>query len=239
MHETKPEHAFDAVIFDLDGTLADTLPTVVRVFNQLVAARIGREMSLADLLPYFGPPETEIIRCFFPGEEEHRVAAEEFHRLSRADGEMIKPFAGIRELLTELRGDGLKLAVYSGAGTEAARIRLTHAGLLGFFDEVLGGDQVTHYKPHPEGVIKLIERFGVEPQATIFVGDTTADIAAGRGAGTVVAAVTWGAGEREALAAAGPDFLVDNPEALSAAIKVGQRPSRNLSLGFAPPERRE
>jgi len=105
------------------------------------------------------------------------------NRLCRADGQAIKPFPGVRELLSKLREHGLLLAVYSGASTEAARIRLGHAGLLNFFNEVLGGDQVANYKPHPEGVIKLIERFKVEPRATLFVGDTLADIGAGRGAG--------------------------------------------------------
>jgi len=221
MPEVKPKRAFEAVIFDMDGTLADTFPTVVRIFNQLAAERTGREMSLEDLLPYFGPPETEIFKHFFPGEEEHRLVVEEFYRLSRADGQAIKPFAGIGELLAELRQDGLRLAVYTGASTEAGRIRLGHAGLLDFFDEVLGGDQVANYKPHPEGIIKLVERFGLEPRAAMFVGDTTADIAAGRGAGTAVAAVTWGAGRREALAAADPDYLIDDPETLRAIMSQG------------------
>src|SRR5437867_424024 len=111
MQEIKTKHAFDAVIFDIDGTLADTLPTVVRIFNQLMGGRTGRELSLDDLLPYFGPPETEIIKHFFPGEEECQAVIEEFYRLSRADGKAIKPFAGIRDLLAELRNDGLGLAV--------------------------------------------------------------------------------------------------------------------------------
>jgi HAD superfamily hydrolase (TIGR01509 family) len=219
LSEMKTKHVFDAIIFDLDGTLADTLPTVVRIFNQLVAARIGREMTLDDLLPYFGPPETEIIKRFFPDQAEYRAATEEFYRLCRADGNGIRPFQGIHSLLAELCSDGFLLAVYSGAGTEAARIRLKHAGLLDFFAEVLGGDQVSNYKPHPEGVIKLIAGFGVEPQATLFVGDTLADINAGRGAGAAVAAVTWGAGKREALAAAAPDYLIDDTEMLRAILK--------------------
>ncbi len=214
MRTDKPRHAYDSVIFDLDGTLADTLPTVIRIFNQLAASRLGRELSLGDLLPYFGPPETEIFKHFFPDEEEHRLIVAEFYRLCQADGSAIKPFAGIRELLVKLNGMGLQLAVYTGASTRAARIRLEHAGLLGFFSEVMGGDQVSNYKPHPEGVIKLLERFGVAPQAALFVGDSPADIVAGRGAGTAVAAVSWGASPPEVLAAAEPDYLIDNPETL-------------------------
>jgi len=205
---------FDAVVFDLDGTLADTFPTVLRIFNRLMREHTGREWKLSELAPYFGPPEDVMLRRLFPDAEIHEPCIADFFRLSREDGCEIKPFAGIRELVSDLREAGVKLGVYSGANTESARHRVGHAGLLEYFDEVIGGDRVSNYKPHPEGLIKLIDQFNVDPQKTAYIGDMVADVEVGRGADAVTVAVTWGAAKREALSAAGPDHLVDDPLSL-------------------------
>lgn len=209
---------FDAVVFDLDGTLADTFPTVLRIFNRLMLERTGREWRLAELAPYFGPPETVMIQRIFPDAELHDAIIQDFFRLSREDGHEIKAFHGIRELVEELSEAGVKLGIYSGANTESARHRIGHAGLLEHFDEVLGGDRVSNYKPHPEGLLKLIEQFDVDPRRTIYIGDMVADVEVGRGAGATTVAVTWGAGKREALAAAKPDYLIDNPMMLHSIV---------------------
>lgn len=202
---------FDAVIFDLDGTLADTLSTVLRIFNQLMIEHTGREWRLEELVPYFGPPEPVMLQRMFPKAEIHEPLIADFYRLSREDGQDIKPFAGIRELVSNLCNAGIKLGVYSAASTEAARIRVGHAGLLEFFDVVLGGDSVSNYKPHPEGLIKLIEQFDVDPKRTVYIGDMVADVEVGRSAGATTVAVTWGAGTRKSLSAANPDHLIDDP----------------------------
>lgn len=212
---------FDAVVFDLDGTLANTFPTVLRIFNRLMLERTGREWKLSELAPYFGPPETVMIERIFsdrPNRDEIEAIIADFFRLSRDDGHEIEPFGGIHELVHGLRQAGVKLGVYSGANTESARHRIGHAGLLEYFDEVIGGDRVSNYKPHPEGLLKLIEQFDVDPRRTVYIGDMVADVEAGRGAGATTVAVTWGAGKREALAAAKPDFLVERPELLREVI---------------------
>ncbi|MEP7342416.1 MAG: HAD-IA family hydrolase [Acidobacteriota bacterium] len=207
---------FDAVVFDLDGTLANTFPTVLRIFNRLMLERTGREWKLAELAPYFGPPETVMIQRIFADHDNmgHETIFADYFRLCREDGHEIEPFDGIRDLVHSLREAGVKLGIYSGANTESARIRIGHAGLLEYFDAIIGGDAVSNYKPHPEGLVKLIEQFDVDPSRTVYIGDMVADVEAGRGAGATTVAVTWGAGKREALAAAKPDFLVERPESL-------------------------
>lgn len=214
MQALNQKKRFDAVVFDLDGTLASTFSTVLRIFNTLMLERTGRVWKLEELIPYFGPPENVMLQRLFPDPVEHEPIIEDFFRLSRVDGHEIKPFDGIRELVGELKDKGVRLGVYSGASTEAARIRVGHAGLLDYFDEVIGGDRVSNYKPHPEGLIKMIERFDVDPAATVYVGDMVVDVEVGRGAGTTTVAVTWGAAKREALLAANPDHLVDDPLSL-------------------------
>lgn len=209
MQVTKLKCRYDAVIFDLDGTLADTFPTVLRIFNRTISARTGRAWTFEELLPYFGPPETQILRNLFPDAEVHEQLIEDFFRLSSEDGAEIRPFPGIAQLVARLGASGTKLAVYSGASTRSARIRVGHAGLLEHFTAVLGGDEVEKHKPHPEGLFKLLRQFEVPAESAIFIGDMTADVEAGRSAGMKTAAVTWGAGSPAELRAAGPDFLVE------------------------------
>jgi pyrophosphatase PpaX len=216
MQKTPAQHPYEAVIFDLDGTLADTFPTVMRSYNQVMLDYTGRTWTLEEMLPHFGPPEDVIFNKFIPDAARQQAALEDYYRLIEADGAEIKPFAGMRELLRELRATGRKLAVFTGATTRAGQIRLRHAGLLEFFDEVLGSDGLKNYKPHPEGLWRLLEQFEVAPQTAIFIGDSPLDVRAGREAGVTTAAALWGAGSRESLEAAGPDFLLEQPTQLRA-----------------------
>jgi pyrophosphatase PpaX len=216
MQKTPAQHPYEAVIFDLDGTLADTFTTVMRNYNQVMLDYTGRTWTLEEMLPHFGPPEDVIFNKFIQDDARQQAALADYYRLIEADGVEIKPFTGMRELLGELRVAGKRLAVFTGATTRAGRIRLRHAGLLEFFDEVLGSDGLSNYKPHPEGLWRLLEQFKVAPQATIFIGDSPLDMLAGREAGITTAAVLWGAGTRESLEATGPDFLFEHPAQLSA-----------------------
>lgn len=209
---------FDAVVFDLDGTLADTFSTVLRLFNRVMLDRTGRQWRLEEMLPYFGPPESVMFQRMFPDAELHEPMIADYFRFSREDGHEIKPFDGIHELVSELKSSGVKLGVFSAANTEAARIRVGHAGLLDFFDEIIGGDSVTNSKPHPDGLLHLMDRFAVDPSATIYIGDMVADVETGRAAGVTTIAVTWGAAKREVLATAKPDFIVERPDLLREVI---------------------
>ena len=218
MRENYPQSAYAAVIFDVDGTLTDTFPSFIRIVNQVAGRRLEREFSLDDLIPYFGPPEDALLKNFFADETEHRAVMSDYYRSLRAARDEIKAFAGIADLVAGLHRNGVKLAVYTGASTLAGSIRLQHAGIFDYFDEVMGGDQVNNYKPHPEGLHILLDRLGVESAQAIFVGDSPADIRAGREAGMATAGVTWGAGTKEALIDAAPDYLIDQPAALGAIL---------------------
>ena len=212
--QTGKQSRYNAVIFDLDGTLANTFSTVLRLFNRVMLDRTGRHWKLEELIPYFGPPESVMFQRMFPAAEIHEPMIDDYFRFCREDGHEIKPFDGISELLGELKNSGIKLGVFSAANTKAARIRVEHAGLLDYFDEVLGGDSVANSKPHPDGLLHLMEKFDVDPLATAYIGDMVADVEAGRAAGVTTVAVTWGAAKLETLAGARPDFIVEKPELL-------------------------
>jgi pyrophosphatase PpaX len=216
--DPRARRRYEAVFFDLDGTLANTFPTVVRIFNQVLEKRTGRSWTLEELIPYFGPPETVILQRLFPEGDDAARMIEEFYQLCREDGAEIRPFEGIEPLVRRLRASQVRLGVYSGASTEAARIRVDQAGLIDCFEEILGGDRVERHKPDPEGLLHLLELFQVAPEGAVYVGDMVADVLAGQRAGMATVAVSWGAGTRDDLARLRPDYLVDHPAELEAIL---------------------
>lgn len=223
MQNQPAQSSYEAVIFDLDGTLADTIPTVARLYNQVLHQFTGQHWTLPELLQYFGPPEDIIFERIcndksLRGPLSAQMLAE-YYRLSEAHGAEFRAFAGLHELITELKARGLRVGVFTSGVTVAAHIRLRHAGLLDLFEAVIGGDQVTQYKPHPEGLQRLLKQFQLEPRAALFVGDSPLDIQAGRAAGTTTAGVLWGASSRATLAAAQPDHLFEEPAQLCAWLR--------------------
>lgn len=212
-NQTAPS-PYEAVIFDLDGTLADTIPTVARLYGQVLHQYTGRRWTLAELLPYFGPPEDIIFERITNDKRLSATMLAEYYRLSDAQGAEFRAFTGIPELIAKLKACGMRVGVFTSGVTEAAHIRLRHAGLLDSFETIIGGDQVTQYKPHPEGLQRLLTEFEVEPATALFIGDSPLDVQAGRAAGAVTAGVLWGASSREALTAAQPDHLCEAPHQL-------------------------
>lgn len=219
MQKQSAQSPYAAIIFDLDGTLANTIPTVTRLYSRVLRQYTGRQWTLAELLQYFGPPEDIIFERITNDKTLSATMLAEYYRLCDAHGAEFKAFAGITEVLDTLRTAGVRLGVFTSGVTEAALIRLRHAGLRDFFEAVIGGDQVTNYKPHPEGLQRLLDQFKVEPQAALFIGDSPLDIQAGRAAGVTTAGVLWGTGTREALTAAQPAQLVEHPQQLFQVIQ--------------------
>jgi pyrophosphatase PpaX len=206
---------YKAVVFDLDGTLANTIPTVARIYSHVLQQYTGRKWTLAELLHYFGPPEDIIFERITNDKTLSATMLAEYYRLSETHGAEFRAFTGIAEVLAKLQALGVRLGVFTSGVTKAALIRLRHAGLRDFFEAVIGGDQVTDYKPHPEGLQRLLQQFEVEPQATLYIGDSPLDVQAGRAAGVKTAGVLWGTGSHEALAAAQAHFLVREPQQLA------------------------
>ena len=219
MQKQSAQSPYAAVVFDLDGTLANTIPTVARLYSHVLQQYTGRKWTLAELLQYFGPPEDIIFERITNNKTLSATMLAEYYRLSEVHGAEFTAFAGIADVLTRLQSLGVRLGVFTSGVTDAALIRLRHAGLLDFFEAVIGGDQVTNYKPHPEGLQRLFDQFEVEPQAALFIGDSPLDVQAGRAAGATTAGVLWGAGTREALLAAEPRHLLDHPQQLFQVIQ--------------------
>jgi pyrophosphatase PpaX len=181
----------NTIIFDFDGTLADTLPVIYDAFQKVFKTYQGRDLNDEDIKAMFGPSEDDILKKELPGEQAE-AAIEQYHKLYRKNhSKLVKRSDDIEKLLQFIKSKGLNLAVVTGKGKRSLELSLEALGMAKYFDTMVTGDDVTKPKPDPEGVLKVIETFGTTPEETIFIGDSDADMKAGKSAGVTAIGVNW------------------------------------------------
>ncbi len=207
-----------ALLLDLDGTIADTLPHVFDAYRHAVAPWAGRPPSDAEIEATFGPSERVCIAAMAPGapldEAVHRFHTyhEEHH------GRGVKVVEGIAEVIDHARGLGWRVGVFTGKGRRPAEFSLADLGLRDRIEHVVSGSDVARPKPDPEGVFLASAALGVPAGRILLAGDSPADVQAGRAAGSATAAVLWAAFRPDRLREAGADFVCERVEDLRAAI---------------------
>ncbi len=207
------------VVFDLDGTLVDSIGEILESFSATARA-FGLPFEEAAVRALIGRPLRETFRRLYPGEDpDPLVAFYREHHLAHL-GERARPYPGVERVLGELRAAGFPLAVATTKRTATARRLLLRVGLFSFFDHVQGTDGGMAPKPAPDVVVAAARAAGGRPGW--MVGDTALDLRAGRAAGARVYAVTWGAGSPEALAALAPDRLEPTLDALPEALGLAR-----------------
>jgi pyrophosphatase PpaX len=210
---TRPPEPWSAVLFDLDGTLADTTRLILSCYRHTMERHRGGRLPDDRWLATMGQPLRVQMQAFASSPEEHSGMVETYvrHQEDIHDG-MVKPFPGVVELLRDLEQAGVPLAVVTSKGRSIATRTLRCCGLLDFFSHIVVGDEVTHGKPHPEPVNRALEALGLEPGPDVlFVGDSSWDVLSGNAAGVGTAAALWGPMERAVLEEAGPDYLFAAP----------------------------
>jgi phosphoglycolate phosphatase len=207
--------AIELVMFDLDGTLANTGQDLTDAVNytrayfnlsrlpkSLVTAHVGRgvEYLLKHALPENPARFQEIMRVFLAHYESHLLDKTVLYPNVHA---VLEYFQNRRKVVVSNKTHRLTLAVLRGLGVDKE------------FDAILGGDSAAEKKPHPALLNHVLERFRVPAADALIVGDGDTDIEAGRRAGVLTCGVTYGLGSAEDLIAAGPDFLIDDLGELS------------------------
>lgn len=201
----------EAVVFDWDGTLVDSKQALVASFQDTTAEVIGEPFPTAeeDVERIVQVRGQEAFEEIAGGDRELYERIEEvFHRVYVAKQTTIEPFPGALETLARLHGAGLRLGIATSKARRRLDLEAERTGIGAFLDASVSGDEVAAAKPDPEAVAAAIAALGAEPARTLYVGDGPNDVLAGRDAGAITVAVTFGFHPEEARAAA-PDHVID------------------------------
>jgi len=200
-----------AILWDLDGVIADTAPFHFEAWRELVEAR-GRDFSAKDFQQSFGLRNDDILRALFGdlSVEEIESLSKEKEAIFRAKAKgNVKLLAGVLNLLALLRYEGFEMGLVSSTPIENIRFILSSLGIDNYFTYFVSDKDVSRGKPDPEGFLLAARRLGVEPGQCIVIEDAIAGVEAAKAAGMKCIAVTtthpW-----DALAKA--DLVTDNLE---------------------------
>ncbi|MDR1579019.1 MAG: HAD family hydrolase [Synergistaceae bacterium] len=177
------------VIFDLDGTVGDTLPLAITAFRETFRELAGGNISDDGITRYFGPSEEGTLRGILPNHVQKGLALYLKHYAELHDSMCPEPFGGVRELIAEIKRRGAVCALVTGKARASLGISLEKFGMTGAFDAIETG--IAERPTKVEGIKRVLEKFGAAPEETIYVGDAPGDIAAARELSCHVASAAW------------------------------------------------
>jgi pyrophosphatase PpaX len=212
-----------AVIFDLDGTLADTFPVIVSSWNAAVGPVTGVNYSQADVMARFGPTEVEMIRRELEPQDRERAIATFRQRYDEDHAKLVRIFDGVQQLLEKLNTARVPMGVMTGKGRDTADITLARLGWTKLFGSIITGDEVARAKPDPQGVLMVARQLGVEPARCIYVGDAPYDIQAGQAAGMKTVWAGWHPVYEREIAPLKPDFVARVPSDVLSVLEIASR----------------
>jgi phosphoglycolate phosphatase len=212
---------FDAAIFDLDGTLADTLEDLADATNRLLSAERLPAHDYAWYRRAIGNGVRQLITSAVPAEKQTEETISTYVGRMMADYDQhclvrTRLYDGIAEALSALRADGVRLAVNSNKPDEPTR-RIVEALIApGTFEAVVGARPDVPLKPDPAAALQISERLGIAPSRTAYIGDSRVDMLTATAAGMVAVGVSWGFRTKAELVENGAAAVLDHPRELLA-----------------------
>lgn len=220
-----------AVLFDLDGTLIDSIELILNSAKHAFRDRDGHVPTDAEWLTGVGIPLATMFRRYArdDADVDALIASYREYQLAHHD-RLVRCYEQVVETVSALREHAHPLAIVTSKTGWLARRGLAHVGLETHFDVVIGCDACDRHKPDPLPVQLALEQLGYEPQDAVFVGDSVHDMFAGNSAGVTTIAALWGPFTREDLVASEPKHylqrIADLPrllEAVEAARNTGSK----------------
>lgn len=198
-----------ALLFDLDGTLVDSIELILNSARHAFVGFDGRAPSDDEWRAGIGRPLIDAFRDFAPDELEVERLIGRYREYQMANHDrLLHAYDGVPELLRGFAAAGHPMALVTSKGDELAKRALTHVGLDDLIRVVVGCDSCTRHKPHPEPVERALALLGTAPADAIFVGDSPHDVESGRAAGVYTIGVSWGAFTPEAMLRSGADLVI-------------------------------
>ena len=204
-------------IFDMDGTILDTLSDLTNSTNFALKSNGFPERTREEVRSFIGDGVIELIERACPKNTDEESVKKVFYAFCdyyKKHGEdCTKPYDGMLETLATLKKEGVLLGVLSNK-LEQAVIPLCKKYFDGVFDFVAGDKEGVRRKPYPDGILAMIEKSGVEKQQVVYIGDSEVDILAGKNAAVDVISAGWGYRNKDVLSSVGAKLIADNPLSL-------------------------
>jgi len=200
-----------AVLFDLDGTLIDSIGLIVDAMHHAFEGFGGTVPADSTWMAGIGTPLFKQLALYARSAEELDMLRERYraYQFIHHD-DVIKEYPGTTAVLEDLHARGLAMGVVTSKGDELARRGLELTGLARFLPVVVSADSVTKYKPEPEPVLLALERLGVRADEALMMGDSPHDISSGNAAGVRTIGALWGPFTREQIAVTHPTYWLSN-----------------------------
>ncbi|HKS47068.1 MAG TPA: HAD-IA family hydrolase [Amycolatopsis sp.] len=207
----------NVVVFDLDGVLVDSFGVMRQAFSAAYAEVVGEGPApFAEYSRHLGRYFPDIMRIMGLPLEMEEPFVRESYRLAH----QVRVFPGVREVVTTLRDNGIRLAVATGKSGPRARSLLGQLNMVQLFDHVIGSDEVARPKPAPDIVLHAMSLLGAQPHEAIMVGDAVTDMQSARRAGVRAVAALWGEADEADLLRAEPDVTLWKPAELLTWLRV-------------------
>lgn len=200
----------DTVLFDLDGTIINTNELIISSFQHVLDKHMSQSFTRGQIIPHMGMTLEQQLQIFTGNDDVAEMVVDyRAHNAIHHDN-MVKEFPHVKEVIAALHERGIKLGVVTTKIRPSTLKALEMFGLLEYMDTIVTVNDVEHPKPHPEPVLTAIERLKADPQRTLMVGDSAADIQSANAAGVKSVAVAWSLKGVEVLQKYDPDYILND-----------------------------
>ena len=234
MNNIKPGK-INTIVFDFDGTIADTNQLIVDSWQAAFRARTGKNGDLDYILSTFGEPLYKSMEKAFPDFDVEETVSiyRDYQKVIFRDE--IKSFPGMVKLVHDLKAAGFKTGIATSRLRESTLIGMEVMDLVGYIDALVTVDDTTKHKPDPEPATICLNKLSSSPEESIMVGDSAFDMGCGKNAGMTTVMVGWSEAAKGAIESVAkvheaaeekevdifkPDFIVEEPEGLWKVIEI-------------------
>ncbi|MFX1465168.1 MAG: HAD family hydrolase [Promethearchaeota archaeon] len=209
MNKDRLENYPKAIIFDLDGTLIDSIPAHLYAYQELAMSEFGIQLNEEKILEHFGKTTRDILTALFPHSGKNiDILVEKKQRLYRQSFNRVKLLPGTKKVLRTAKERSIKCALGTSSSRENVEIVIKEFGLE--FDVVITGEDIEFGKPNPETFLTIAQRLDLSPDDCFVIGDAIYDMMAAKKAGMLAIGVLTGNTTRRQMKMANADVIVEN-----------------------------
>jgi len=202
----------------MDGTLVSSLPAIYHCENEISRKYLKASLTLEEVISKFGPPAHKIITDMtrdLPDALRSEAVSDYYECYRTQVPSRALVFPGIVDLLRKIRSSGRRLALFTGVEKNMMEYTLNPFKLSEFFEVRITADDIQKAKPDPEGILLALSRIKADAKESMYVGDSPADMVAGRQAGVLTGAALWSPENRGDPATEHPDYEFRSVQQLS------------------------